>query len=169
MNPVESRVLALLLLLAGCWPGLAAALSSDREQPIHIEADKLDIDESRNISTYQGNVEMQQGSLNIKSDKIVFHFNDSNEILLLEITGTPARFKQLNDEGETMNGVAGFMKYIDTESSLELYGDARLQIAEDSIESDQIIVNTETNALKAGNGSDRVRMLIQPADSNPSQ
>ena len=99
----------------------------------------------------------------------MFHFNANNEILFLEINGSPARFKQLNDDGEPINGNAAYMKYIDSESRLELQGDARLLIAEDRIESDQIIVNTETNALQAGNGSDRVRMLIQPAETSSSQ
>ena len=169
MNPVKPRTLMLLLLLVGTWPALAVALSSDKQQPINIEADKLDIDESKQISTYQGNVELQQGSLNIQGDRIVFHFNENNEILYLEINGSPARFRQLNDDGEPINGTAAYMKYIDSESRLELQGDASLLIAEDSIESDQIVVNTETNALQAGNGSDRVRMLIQPAETSTSQ
>ena len=169
MNPVNPRILAVILLLVGGWPVVAAALSSDKEQPINIEADKLDIDEARQISIYQGNVELQQGSLNIQSDRIVIHFNANNEILHLEINGSPARFRQLNDEGETIKGNASFMKYIDRESMLELEGDALLLIAEDRIESDQIIVNTDTNALQAGNGSDRVRMLIQPGETPAAQ
>ena len=166
---VNSGLIVIIVALLAHWPGMASALSTDKAQPIHIEADKLDIDDSRNISIYQGNVEMQQGSLNIKSDKIVFHFNDNDEIKHLEITGTPARFKQLNDDGETINGRASFMKYIERESMLELHDDAHLEIAADTIESDNIIVNTETNALQAGDDNDRVRMLIQPAETSSAQ
>ena len=47
---------ALLLLV----PTLALALESDKDQPIQIEADSVDIDEGKNTSTYKGNVELTQ-------------------------------------------------------------------------------------------------------------
>lgn len=169
MKPAKPSLIAIIFALIAHWPGITAALSTDREQPIHIEADKLDIDESRQISIYQGNVEMQQGSLNINSDRVVFYFDENNEILRLEITGNPARLKQLNDKGDTVNGRALFMKYLQNESLLELHDEAFLQIAEDSIESDKIVVNIDTNAVQAGNGKDRVRMLIKPGEASPAQ
>jgi lipopolysaccharide export system protein LptA len=46
------------------------ALSSDREQPINLEADAADIDDLKGISIYTGNVVLTQGSMVIKS--IVF-------------------------------------------------------------------------------------------------
>lgn len=169
MKPAKPFLITVILALIAHWPGITAALSTDREQPIQIEADRLDIDESRRISIYQGNVEMQQGSLNINGDRVVFYFDENNEILRLEITGTPARLKQLNDKGDSVDGRAVFMKYLQNESLLELHDQAFLQIAEDRIESDKIIVNVDTNAVQAGNGKDRVRMLIQPGQASPAQ
>ncbi|MDJ0881740.1 MAG: lipopolysaccharide transport periplasmic protein LptA [Gammaproteobacteria bacterium] len=145
-------------------PCSLVALTGDRDQPINIEADKLEIDENRQISIYQGNVRMQQGSLSIQADKIILHFDAQNDLEWLEINGNPAQFNQLNDERKPVSGTAQSMHYYDRESLLKLMGRARFKSDKDSIESENITVNTATNALQAGDqdGSERVRMLIQP-------
>lgn len=158
------RVKLVQLILAIIVPVTAQALSTDRNQLITIEADHLDIDDSRHISTYQGNVEMRQGSLHIRADKIVFLLNKNNDLQQLDITGSPALFNQLNDRQELIKGFADNMIYYENDSLLKLRGNAKIQTAQDTIVSDQITINTETNALQAGKakGNDRVRMIIQP-------
>lgn len=153
-----------VLLLALCVSLPLLALGTDREKPINIEADKLEIDESRHISIYRGNVHLQQGSLQIEADSITLHFDQHNELQWLEIKGAPARFQQLNDQQQQLNGSALEINYHQAESLMEMHGDARFLSDKDSIESEQIRINTSTNALQAGDseGKGRVRMLIQP-------
>jgi lipopolysaccharide export system protein LptA len=162
MNPVK-----LLVVLFCLIPISAAALTSDKEQPIQIEADRLDIDEARHISHYQGNVEMTQGSLNFSADSIIFHFDENNDLQWLQLEGQPAQFKQLNDDQTAVTGSALRMNYYQTKSLLELRGQARFQSVQDTIESESITINTNTDALQAGGeqGKGRVRMLIQPKNS----
>jgi lipopolysaccharide export system protein LptA len=162
MNPVK-----FLLVLSCLWPLVAVALSSDKDQPIQIEADRLEIDETQHISRYLGNVEMTQGSLNFSADSIIFHMDDKNELVRLEIEGKPAHFKQQNDDQSEVSGSALRMNYYQPRSELELLGQARFQSAQDTIESESITVNTDTDALQAGgkNGKGRVRMLIQPKNN----
>ena len=144
------------------------ALSSDKDQPINIEADQLEIDDSKHISIYRGNVDMRQGSLHIRANRIDFFFTEDNDLIRLEIQGKPATFNQLNDKQEPMQGSALNMVYFENESLLKLNGQARFQSNEDTIESETITINTESNALEAGNGEKkgRVRMLIQPQNNN---
>jgi len=141
-----------------------AALSSDSEQPISVEADTLEIRDQENISIYEGNVSLIQGSLEIHSQRLVIHFNDARELLLMEMTGTPARFQLLDDEQREMRGHAGRINYDQSKSLLELLGNARFSHAGDSIEGNLIRVNTETNSIQAGSSDSgqRVKMLIQP-------
>lgn len=162
MNPVN-----LLLILASLLPATVLALATDRDQPIQIEADRLEIDETRHISHYQGNVEMNQGSLNISADSIIFHFDQNNDLQWLQVEGQPAHFKQLNDDQKPVSGSALRMNFYQSRSELELLGQARFQSALDTIESESIMINTETDALQAGNASPdgRVRMLIQPKNN----
>ena len=140
------------------------ALSTDRDQPINIEADKLDIDESQHISTYQGNVAMQQGTLRINADQIILHFDTKNELQKLEVNGSPARFTQINDQQQTISGSALQIIYHQADSLMNMYGEAQVISDQDQIESETIQVNTATNALQAGDsdGTGRVRMLIRP-------
>ncbi len=145
-------------------------LSTDKNQPINVEADKLEIDDSRHISTYQGNVKMKQGSLHIQADKIVFYFTDNNEIQRLEIEGSPATLKQLNDKNEPIAGKAKKIIYTENQLLLKLMGDAHFQSNTDSIDGEWININTNTEALQAGStkGENRVRMVIQPNSTLPN-
>jgi lipopolysaccharide export system protein LptA len=155
------RTITLLLLLL---PAQLWALANDRDQPIEVEADSLELGESENISIYQGNVKLVQGSLEISADRLVIHFNDNNDLTLMEMIGAPATLRQLDDERQEMRGQATQINYLETESVLELLGQARFIHGGDIIESDKIRINTENNAIQAGSSEpdQRVKMLIQP-------
>jgi lipopolysaccharide export system protein LptA len=162
MNPVKLIVLLFCLI-----PLSANALTSDKNQPIQIAADRLEIDDTKHISHYQGNVEMTQGSLSFSADSIIFHFDAKNDLQWLEIEGKPAHFRQLNDDKTPISGSALKMNYLQLKSELKLLGQARFQSAQDTIESEFITVNTDTDALQAGGnqGKGRVHMLIQPKNN----
>jgi lipopolysaccharide export system protein LptA len=151
---------ALLVLPAGP----ARALPTDKDQPISVEADKLEIRDAEKISIYEGNVHLVQGSLEINSERLVIHFNQADELELMEMTGTPARFRQLDDQHQEMIGEAMQINYLESESMLELIEAASFSRAGDSIESNRIRINTENNSIQAGDAQtdERVKMLIQP-------
>ncbi len=159
MKKVKAVVLFLLLLPTQLW-----ALSSDGDQPIEVEADSLEVRETENISIYEGSVNLVQGSLQISCDRMVIHFNNANELQLIEMTGDPARFRQLDDDQQEMLGQAKQIDYAEAQSVLELRGTARFSHAGDIIESDLIRVDTESNGIKAGSSESdrRVKMLIKP-------
>ena len=155
------KAVALLLLLLPCqlW-----ALATDRDQPIEVEADQLEVREQERVSIYLGNVKLVQGSLEINADRVVIHFNEANELTLMEMTGTPATLRQLDDNQQEMWGEAKQIDYTQSKSLLELRNSARLRQAGDIIESDLIRINTENSSLQAGSmeSDQRVKMLIQP-------
>lgn len=157
--------LALLALLT--WAPLWA-LDADRDQPIEVEADSLEVRDQENISIYQGNVKLKQGSLEISSDRLVIHFNDNSDLVLMEMTGNPARLRQLDNEQQEMRGQARQINYLESESLLELIEEARFTHAGDTIESTLIRINTEDNNIQAGssNADERVKMLIQPRQNS---
>ena len=163
------KTCALLLLLL---PGQLWALATDGEQPIEVEADELEVRDQEKISIYLGNVVLVQGSLQINADRVVIHLNDANELVLMEMTGTPATFRQLDDDQQEILGEALQIDYNQSESLLELRDSARVSQAGDIIESDLIRINTENNSLQAGSAESdqRVKMLIQPKqNSNGSE
>ncbi len=168
-RPARTILLLLLTLTTlPVWP-----LATDREQPIRIEADRLEIDESARQSSYSGHVVMEQGSLRIEADRILFIFDASNDLLRLEIEGQPARLQQTGDDGQPLSGEALRMTYHNRKGLLELEGKARLKNGGDVIESERIRFNIETNALEAGDPqakeNGRVRMVIQPASGDTAK
>jgi lipopolysaccharide export system protein LptA len=155
-----ARLAAILLLL----PLPCGALDSDRSAPIEVEADRLEVRELENISIYEGNVRLVQGSLQIDSDRMVIHFDDENELTLMEMTGEPAKFRQLDNERRQIYGEAMQIDYSDADSLVIMRKSAYLDHAGDIIRSDLIRLDTETNNIEAGSteSDDRVKMVIKP-------
>ena len=153
-------VTALFLLL----PVQLFALSNDGQQPINVEADSLEVRDQENISIYSGNVRLKQGSLEFSCDRLTLHFDEQKELTLMEMTGTPATGRQLDDEKQELKGQAELLQYRQSESILVLSGNARFSHQGDTIESNSIQINTDNNSIQAGSSAadDRVRMLIQP-------
>jgi lipopolysaccharide export system protein LptA len=160
VNPIA----LLTLLLLGLLPLQSIALDSDRDQAIEVEADRLEVREQEKISIYEGNVKLVQGSLNISSDRLVIHFNDANELTLMKMTGQPARFRQLDNEHQELQGEAEQIDYTESESLLLLRRSAYLRHAGDEIKSDMIRFKTDTNRIEAGStqSDERVKMVIKP-------
>ena len=160
MTVARLLLCALLVLPAGA----VQALPGDKDQPISVEADELEIRDAEKISIYEGNVRLVQGSLEITSERLVIHFNDADELQLMEMTGAPARFRQLDEQREEMIGEARQINYLESDSMLELIEDAHFSRAGDLIESNRIRINTENNSIQAGDArtDERVKMLIQP-------
>lgn len=145
-------------------PAPLLALSNDQDQPIEIEADSLEVRDAEKISIYSGKVRLNQGSLALRADRLVIHFNNQNELNLMELTGSPATFRQLNNEQQEMIGQADRLEYREAESTLLLLGNAKFTLKGDTIESNRISINTDNQSIQAGSSTsdDRVKMLIQP-------
>ena len=162
MTRIDLKPLALLLALLPALP--LAARDSDSDQPIEVEADSLELREQENISIYEGNVTLKQGSLEISSDRLVIRFNEAGDLLLMEMSGNPARLRQLDNDDQEMRGRARRINYREADSQLELLDEARFSHAGDIIEGSLIRINTEDNSIQAGssNTDERVKMLIKP-------
>lgn len=153
-----------LLLFTQVFSTLAYSKSVDNQQPIHVEADSLEVRDNDNISIYTGNVKLTQGSLEIHSDLLTLYFDDNKILTLMKISGAPATFRQLNDSNLEITGEAMEMEYRESESTLLLLDKAKLTQGADIIESNKINLNIDSNSVEAGSvePDNRVRMLIQP-------
>ena len=65
------RVAVLLCLALACHAPASYAEQSDRNKPVHLESDRLSIDDARQISTFEGNVQLSQGTMMIRGDKVI--------------------------------------------------------------------------------------------------
>ena len=48
----------------------AYAEKADREKPIHLESDRVTVDEAKQLALFEGNVVLTQGTLTIRGDRV---------------------------------------------------------------------------------------------------
>ncbi len=151
-----------LLMLAPC---LAWGLSSDRDQPIQIEADRVLLDEKAGLSVYEGNIFMQQGSLTMHGSRMRVQLRD-NQVESITIDGKPATFSQRPDGAESdQHAEADHIEYHTGDQRLILQGNALIrQSDKEQFSSNRIILNLRDNTVSAGDNSmgSRVRITLQP-------
>jgi lipopolysaccharide export system protein LptA len=162
-NSLRWLTLTLCLLI----PAAAMALSSDRDQPMTLEADSVTIDEGSGVSLYEGNVIITQGSLKLWADRLWIHRREGKTEKLIS-EGQPTRFRQLTDKQEEVKGRARRAEFYVDRDELLLFDEAVLEQASDQFRSDRIVYNRATSQVKAGasaKGKERVRVIIEPAQS----
>lgn len=72
MSTLLSRAARAALLPALLFsPCLAHAERADRNQPVNIESDQVNVDDRNKVHIFEGNVVLTQGTLTIKGDKLV--------------------------------------------------------------------------------------------------
>ncbi len=159
--------IASVWLLAFVVPLTGWAL--DRTTPIHIESDSLDIDDSRGISTYRGNVLFRQGGSRLWADELVIYLENRQVLERIEARGRPARFKLVpEDEGQAeTSGEAALIEYRDEAGVMVLKGQARLLQAGNAFSGEVIEYDTLKRTVRAGKAVDarsegRVKVTIVP-------
>lgn len=165
--PAFIKSQALALLAAWLLTPFVHALPSDKEQPIHIKSDTAEIDDAKGISIYRGNVNIDQGSMNLKAE-VVTIYNDEEGISKVIAVGSPAHYRQQSEENEPFTHAFGnTINYFLADERIELRKNAKLQQEQDSFTGDRIDYDMKTRKVNAysnqtsGNDS-RVQMVLQP-------
>lgn len=96
-NLIKITRLSIILLLTVAWQA-TFALSTDKDQPIEIEADSAELDDIKNISIYRGNVIVIRGSIRMTGDKMTVYNTEDNELETLIMEGRPATYRQMPDD-----------------------------------------------------------------------
>jgi len=163
-----SRTIAGCLLLALSLPAVfVQALPDDREQPIHITADKALRDEKNGVTVYSGNVVLIQGSMELEADKLtIYHPSEEAEEIVAE--GKPAKMRQQPELDKAVVHAHGkVITYYRNEDKVHLQTDARIEqdgavVAGDSIEYliAKQVITAESDQTQKG---DKVLVVIPPS------
>ena len=159
----------LLLLLV---PVVGHAEQADRDKPINLEADTVNLDDINKVSIYQGNVRLTQGSLLIRSDKLVVT-EDKDGFQHATAYGNPASFRQKREGlDEYVEGYGLRIEYNAKADKAELFTQARMKRNLDEVRGDYISYDAKTEffqvigggkeAATPGKEKGRVRAVIQP-------
>ncbi len=166
--------LLIVTLLTSGWQTPVWALSSDKKQPIELEADSADLDKRKGISIYYGNVILTQGSMRLQADKLILYQDKNNRLSKMKAFGKPAHFKQRPDgQAQDIQAKANKMVYDVKKHLVTLYGDAVLYQNNNAFQSQLIVYDTQKDIVKAGSVQNpstsdslpakaRVRIIIQP-------
>jgi len=162
------------MLLFSVSAGLSSAwaLRSDRNQPIDIRADRVEVDQRAQTSHYLGNVHMQQGSLKIDADDVMVFMQDG-KLHKIIINGNPARFQQQPEGAKAVvTSQAQNMEYYAGEEKLLLKHNAEVNQGGNHFHGDFIEYDTRTSTVKANtdeNSQSRVHAIIQPGGKEPDE
>ena len=155
--PAKFALIALLL------PGLALARSSDRNQPMTLDADSSDCnlaDESGKCR-FTGNVVIEQGTLYITADAAdVYRRNGETSRVVL--TGRQATLRQQMDDGTPMTATANTMDYSISNETIVLTGNYKVESPRGTNAGQRMTYNMATGNMNSGGDGSRVRTVLQP-------
>jgi len=169
----RNALLSLALFLAAGSP-LALAERADREKPVNLESDRVFVDEAKKTHTFEGNVILTQGTLIIKSDKLVV-VEDTGGFQKGVATGGPnglAWFKQKREgKNEYVEGEAERIEHDGKTEKSEFFNKAHVKSGGDDVRGQYIIYDAKAESYSVTNGvngtvtpgkQERVRAVIQP-------
>lgn len=167
-SPINNALLFGLLLLS--WSASPRAENADHDKPIHLESDRVFIDDVKQTSEFEGEVKLMQGTLNIQAEKIVLT-QDKQGLKHCTATGHPASFRQKHEGSEEyIEGYGERIEYDTRREAVDFYGQARVKRGLDDVQGDHIAYSTRTEAFQVSGDPDnadgpnkgRVHAVIQP-------
>jgi lipopolysaccharide export system protein LptA len=165
-------VIACLLTVTGVY-----AEKADRSKPINIEADRLTVDDAKQISIFEGNVSLTQGTMLIRGDRMEVR-QDKNGFKYGTAWGSLAYFKQKREGyDELIEGWAERIEYDGRADKVQLFNRAALKKVGDEVRGNYIsydvatelsqVLGGGTKAATPDNPNGRVRAVIQPKSKEP--
>lgn len=139
------------------------ALKSDRDQPVHIRATSVEINEKTGVAVYRGNVTLTQGSLRIEADHMRVHTRHRRPETI-HATGRPVVMRmRLDNHEEELHGRALRLDYHVTRRTVSLYGEVHIRQGGDEFFAEAAHYHLDEERLDAEGGTDgRVHAVIQP-------
>lgn len=164
-DPKRQTVHALMTVLLLIGASSAFALPSDRQQPVSLEADKATFNEKTGVTTYSGNVVIQQGTLKIQADSIVANLNNNRQIQSVTAQGSPAKFQQqLNSKDDLARGEGRRIIYNAQTGLLTLTGNAYLSQNGATFRSETLTYSMNKGDIEASGGQKgRIKIVIPPS------
>jgi lipopolysaccharide export system protein LptA len=170
------RAAAALLALAACAAMLctapARAEKADRDKPVNLEADRVTVDDAKQVAVFEGNVVLTQGTLQIRGDRMEVR-QDKDGFRHGTTWGKLAYFKQKRDGvDEYIEGWAERIEYDGRAEKVQMFTRAMMKRGEDEVRGNYISYDSQTEfyqvigggakAATANNPDGRVRAILQP-------
>ncbi len=144
----------------------AFALKDDTTKPITINSVNQALDVNTNTATFTGNVIVNQGSIQVKADKVVvIRPKGESGKEVVEGYGNPVTFYQMQDNGKPISGHASKVRYEVATDLVTLTGNAYLEQQDSNVKGDRITYLVQKQQMEAfsDNKGGRVTTVLVPA------
>jgi len=171
-------LIAALLSLGAALP--AAAEKTDREKPIRYSANSLDGNEADQTVLLSGKVEVTQGTIVMKADRVVLK-QQPDGTYNVSATGKPVTFRQkMDNSDEFVDAQALRVEYLGSKDLVELYEQSWIKRGKDELRGSFLTYNSATGAFagrgtwppsgpQAAQGDGRISGVIQPKPKEPGK
>ena len=166
-----ARYRALVCCFLAALAAPAAAEKADRDKPVNLEADKVTIDDGRQIALFEGNVVLTQGTLQIRGERMQVR-QDKEGFQYGTTWGSPAYFRQKREGfDEYIEGWAERIEYDGRAESMQMFDRAQLKRGQDEVRGNYISYDAKSEFFQVTGGGkggepngpeSRVRAVIQP-------
>lgn len=152
-------------MLVAC--GTGQAKQSDKDQPIQLNATGhlIGSQQSGKI-VITDNVTVDQGTFHASGDKATGYSDpkDTSQWQRVVLTGSPARFRQTQDNGTLVHGQAQTLDYRVSENTVILTGNASVvQQGRGSFQGQKLTYNTDTGEIEGtAAAGGHVHITLQP-------
>jgi len=156
-------LLSLIVLLGGA---LAYAeqpdLNHDASQPVHVTSQRLEADDAKGYFVFKGDVQAQQGDVNIYAQQLTVYYSDSDKKQIDRVVAEKdVRIVQLNRVATGQKAI-----FWENQSRVELTGDPKVVQGESVVAGEKIIVYlNDSRSIVEGGEKGRVKAVFVPGES----
>jgi lipopolysaccharide export system protein LptA len=159
------------------WCGALLAINvyaekADRSKPINVESDRVTVDDVKQLSVFDGNVVLTQGSMTIRGDRMEVR-QDKEGFKQGTVWGKRAYFRQRREgTNECIEGWGERVEYDSRADKVQLFTRAALKRGDDEVSGDYIsydatteffqVIGGGSKAASDNNPQGRVRTVLQP-------
>lgn len=173
----SATVRALLYCFLAALVSAAGAEKADREKPVNLEADRLTIDDAKQLAIFEGNVVLTQGTLQIRGDRMEVR-QDKGGFKNGVTWGNLASFRQKREGfDEYIEGWAERLEYDGRAQTMQMFNRAHISRGQDEVRGNFIsydgrteffqVIGGGAQAAAPDNPEGRVRAVIQPKPKEP--
>lgn len=161
-------------------PNPVQGFSQNRNQPMHIEAQRLELRDKDKVATFTGNVQVVQGDTTLKCKMLVVYYDQNNTPGAVKASTPGPQGSQQIRRLEAKGGVivtqrdqvaTGDNGTFDVSSNtVTLSGNVVVNQGPNVTRGERLVVDLTTGISRVEAGTGPVRMLIQPGSKNqPSE
>jgi lipopolysaccharide export system protein LptA len=169
---IALRGAAVVIAVSFLAVATAHADKSDRDKPINLEADRVTVDDAKQIATFTGSVVLTQGSMILRGDRMEVR-QDKTGFKQGTTWGNLAYFRQKREGyDDFIEGWAERIEYDSRADKVQMFDRAMLKRGQDEVRGSYISYDVGTEFFQVTGGAPksatgrpgdgRVRAIMQP-------